>query len=102
MFGLQRFTTIRRVFEEFKIDITRNKFSNLVEYIEDRRDLSDEALKKLWESKPRYPPILEGQTLVKQYFIHIDDTYGAIDDEDDCLVYDSEDKPDSERNMETI
>ena len=99
---MHRFTTIRRVFEEFKIDITRNKFSNLVEYIEDRRDLSDEALKKLWESKPRYPPILEGQTLVKQYFIHIDDTYGAIDDEDDCLVYDSEDKPDSERNTETI
>ena len=53
MFGLQRFTTIRRVFEEFKMDITQNKFSNLVEYVEDRRDLSDEALKKLWESKPR-------------------------------------------------
>lgn len=84
------------------MDITLKKFSDLAESIANRRDLSDEALKKIWESKPKNPPIQEGQTLVQQSYIRIDDTYGAIDDEDDCLVYDSQDKPDSDRNMETI
>ena len=68
------------------MDITLKKFSDLAESIANRRDLSDEALKKIWESKPKNPPIQEGQTLVQQSYIRIDDTYGAIDDEDDCLV----------------
>ena len=34
------------------MDITLKKFSDLAESIANRRDLSDEALKKIWESKP--------------------------------------------------
>ena len=44
-------TTIRRVFEEFKVDIAKLKFTDLYEMITDTRDFSEESLKHLWSSK---------------------------------------------------
>ena len=56
-------TTIRRVFEEFKVDISKLRFADLYEMITDTRDFSEESLKKLWQSSFN-PELRADQTLV--------------------------------------
>jgi len=41
-------TTIRHVFESFKLDIASNSFSDLYKTLYERRDLSDESAKKMY------------------------------------------------------
>ena len=56
-------TTIRRVFEEFKVDISKLRFADLYEMITDTRDFSEESLKKLWQNTLN-PELRADQTLV--------------------------------------
>ena len=56
-------TTIRRVFEEFNVDITNKTFSDIYEMVCERRDFSEESLKILWGNTYHAKPLQEGETV---------------------------------------
>ena len=98
---LARMTTIRRVFEEFKVDISKLRFADLYEMITDTRDFSEESLKKLWKNTFN-PELRADQTLVQRTKISVEDSYGLIEEDDNCLVFDSKESAESEKNKMTI
>ena len=92
-------TTIRRVFEEFKVDITKLRFADLYNMITDSRDFSQESLKQLWKGTFN-PDLREGQTLTQRTQICVEDTYELIEDDNSCLVFDTnETQKDSEMTI---
>lgn len=97
--SLSRMTTIRRVFEEFKVDITKLRFADLYNMITDSRDFSQESLKQLWKGTFN-PDLREGQTLTQRTQICVEDTYELIEDDNSCLVFDTnETQKDSEMTI---
>ena len=98
---LARMTTIRRVFEEFKIDIMHMTFADLHELLKDTRDFSQESIKKLWSSTFN-APLEEGQSIEQTTLMCIEDSYDLVENENDCLVYNSSDAPDPQNDKLTI
>ena len=56
---LSRMTTIRRVFEDFDVDITQSTVLDLYEMLREKRDFSDESHVTMWR-KTFNPPLQEG------------------------------------------
>ena len=97
---LSRMTTIRRVFEDFDVDITQSTVLDLYEMLREKRDFSDESHVTMWR-KTFNPPLQEGQIVTSQRLIKVEDSYGLIEDEN-CLIFNSDDLPDEEQDSMTI
>lgn len=94
-------TTIRRVFEEFKVDITQMTFKDLYELLRETRDFSDESMQNLWNGSLKQQ-IKDGQTIEQTTLMCILDTYELVEDEEECLVFDSSAPPNAERDSVPI
>ena len=81
---LTRLSTIRLVFEKIAIDVRTATFSQLIDELKARRDLSEEALMDM--NAASMVPV-QSETLVPRIIFRVQDYFGLLDDEED--VYDS-------------
>lgn len=87
--GINRLSTIKRVFENFSVDIQKTCFHHLAEAIQTRRDLSESSNRKAYERLHLLDSTDPAAKISFNLKFALEDPYGLI--EDDIVVYDSSD-----------
>jgi len=78
--SLIRMTTVRRVFESFDFEIGTKTFKDLYDALSQRRDMSEQTLRSLYEQKMNLQ-LKEGQQLAVSTRIFIDDCYEQLQED---------------------
>ena len=63
---------MRRIYESYNLDINACSFKDLYDKVAENRDLSDEAIKVLYQGG-------EGQKVIHRTLITVEDSYGLLE-----------------------